>query len=169
MELITPSSGLLFWMVLIFGIVFFILAKFGFPVITSMVERRNDYISQSLEDAARAREELAGLRQNCDRMLEQTRHQQADLLDQARKSSQQMIEDAKADAGRQAAQILANAKAEIEVSKREAVADVRNRIVDLAVAMSEKILRASLSDDASQKALIQRLMSEVDEEMNKRG
>ena len=44
MSLITPDFGLLFWMTLIFGIVFFILAKFGFPVITDMVRKRQERI-----------------------------------------------------------------------------------------------------------------------------
>ena len=45
MSLVTPDFGLLFWMVVIFGIVFFLLAKFGFPIITGMVEGRNAKIS----------------------------------------------------------------------------------------------------------------------------
>ena len=49
MSLVTPDSGLLFWMVIIFGVVFFILAKFGFPVITDMVRKRTESISQSLK------------------------------------------------------------------------------------------------------------------------
>ena len=40
MGLLTPDPGLLFWMVVVFGIVFFLLAKFGFPVIIKMVDDR---------------------------------------------------------------------------------------------------------------------------------
>ena len=48
MSLLVPDSGLLFWMVLSFGIVFFVLAKFGFPIITKMVDERKQYIDHSL-------------------------------------------------------------------------------------------------------------------------
>lgn len=58
MSLVTPDFGLLFWMVLIFGIVFFLLAKFGFPVITRMVEGRNAHIKDSLEQAETARQRV---------------------------------------------------------------------------------------------------------------
>ena len=51
MSLLLPDSGLLFWMFLSFGIVFVILAKYGFPVIIKMVEGRKTYIDQSLEVA----------------------------------------------------------------------------------------------------------------------
>ena len=44
MGLLTPDPGLLFWMIIVFGVVFFILAKYGFPVIIKMVEDRKAYI-----------------------------------------------------------------------------------------------------------------------------
>ena len=54
MSLLLPDSGLLFWMLLSFGVVFVVLAKYGFPVITKMVEGRKTYIDQSLEVAREA-------------------------------------------------------------------------------------------------------------------
>ena len=44
MSLITPDIGLVFWMVVIFGVVFFLLAKFGFPVITKAVDKRSNHL-----------------------------------------------------------------------------------------------------------------------------
>ena len=46
MSLLTPDSGLLFWMVIVFGIVFVILAKYGFPVITRMVDAGKPYFAR---------------------------------------------------------------------------------------------------------------------------
>ena len=46
MSLLVPDSGLLFWMLLSFGIVFFVLAKYGFPVIVKMVNERKEYIDR---------------------------------------------------------------------------------------------------------------------------
>ena len=50
MSLITPDFGLIFWMTLIFGIVLFLLWKFGFPAITDMVEKRTDRILRDATD-----------------------------------------------------------------------------------------------------------------------
>ena len=47
MSLLTPDSGLVFWMLLSFGIVVGILCKYGFPVILQAVETRKNYIAQS--------------------------------------------------------------------------------------------------------------------------
>ena len=54
MDLMLPDSGLLFWMTIIFVIVFLILAKFGFPVITGMVEKRTKRIDDALAAARKA-------------------------------------------------------------------------------------------------------------------
>ena len=61
MNLLTPDPGLLFWMLLSFGVVFFVLSKFGLPVIISSIEKRRDYIEQSLKSAQEANERLAGI------------------------------------------------------------------------------------------------------------
>ena len=83
MNLITPDSGLVVWMTIIFAIVFFILAKFGFPVITSMVKKRNDKIHDSLAAARLAEEKLATLAQQQQELLEKARVEQAALLKDA--------------------------------------------------------------------------------------
>lgn len=54
--ILTPDLGLLFWMLLAFLVIFFVLAKFGFPVITKMVEERKAYIDDSLKKAHEANE-----------------------------------------------------------------------------------------------------------------
>ena len=61
MSILLPDFGLLFWMLVAFGIVFFVLAKFGFPAITSMIDERKRYIDESLENARKANEQLAGI------------------------------------------------------------------------------------------------------------
>lgn len=63
MSLLLPDSGLLFWMFVAFGVVFVILAKYGFPIIIKMVEGRKTYIDQSLEVAREANAQLAHLKE----------------------------------------------------------------------------------------------------------
>ena len=95
MNLITPDSGLVVWMTIIFAIVFFILAKFGFPVITSMVKKRNDKIHDSLAAARLAEEKLATLAQQQQELLEKARVEQAALLKDAAAARDNLIAQAK--------------------------------------------------------------------------
>ena len=95
MSLITPDFGLLFWMVLIFGIVFFVLAKFGFPVITSMVQKRSDHIAESLRKAQEAQDKLEGLAAEQTKMIEQTRLEQKRILKEASQARDNIIASAR--------------------------------------------------------------------------
>ena len=151
----------MFWMVLIFGLVFFLLAKFGFPVITGMVNKRNDYIRDSLEDARVAREQLCKLQQSCDDMIAKTRIEQSEMLDKARESARAMVEQAKDDASKEAARLIARAREDIEQEKKDAFNTMANEIVNVAISVSEKILRRELKDKDAQDALISTMMDDI--------
>lgn len=161
MSLITPDGGLLFWMVLIFGIVFFILAKWGFPVITGMVRKRTEHIKDSLKLARQAEEKLGNLANEQARIIEETRAEQSRILREAAASRDKIIEDAKAQARDETAKILAQTRAEIAAEKESAVRDIRKQVALLSVGIAEKVLRKDLSRDASQVELVERLTKEM--------
>ena len=53
-SILNPDLGLLFWMLLAFLVVFFVLARWGFPAIIVMVDKRSQYINESLKKAEQA-------------------------------------------------------------------------------------------------------------------
>ena len=81
MGLLTPDPGLLFWMIIVFGVVFFILAKYGFPVIIKMVEDRKAYIDNSLKAAREANEQLANVKAEGEKILAQAHEEQSAIRD----------------------------------------------------------------------------------------
>ena len=83
MSLLVPDSGLLFWMLLSFGIVFFVLAKYGFPVIVKMVNERKEYIDRSLVVAKEANEQLANLKAEGETIMAKAHEEQARILNEA--------------------------------------------------------------------------------------
>ncbi len=163
MSLITPDFGLLFWMTLIFGIVFFILAKFGFPVLTDMVRKRQERIEKSLVDAREIEARMATWKVEQAQMLEATRKEQAQMLREATETKARIVSDAKAQAKAEADKLLAEAKARIEAEKESALRDVRKEIALLSVQVAEKVLRNELSDEGSQRAFIDKLVDEASE------
>lgn len=166
MELLTPSFGLIFWMVLIFGTVFFLLARFGFPTITKMMQKRSEHIAKSLKDAEEAKKMLEQMDLKYQQMMQEARKEQSEMLDRARDASRQMIEEARKKASEEAAAILERAQEDIELQKKEAVAEIRNSAVGLSVALSEKLLREKLSSDAAQNALIKKMVNELGDYSN---
>ena len=83
MSLLTPDSGLLFWMIVSFGIVFVILSKYGFPVIVKAIEQRKAYIDNSLETARQANERLAHIQAEGEKMLAEAKEKQNAVLKEA--------------------------------------------------------------------------------------
>ena len=161
MSLVTPDFGLLFWMVVIFGLVFFLLAKFGFPVITDMVDKRSAKIAQSLKDADEIEARMASWKVEQAQMLEATRKEQSQMLREATETKARIVADAKAQAQAEADKILAEAKLQIAAEKESALRDVRNEVALLSVQVAEKVLRHELSDEGNQRAFIDQLVDEA--------
>ncbi len=161
MSLITPDFGLLFWMVVIFGIVFFLLAKFGFPVITKAVQTRSDHIADSLKAADEAQARLAGLAEEQAKMIEETRLEQSRILKEASESRERIIAQAKEEAAAEAAKLLDHAKVEIAAERESAIRDIRRQVAMISVEVAEKIVRKDLEGDAAQQGLIDRMVDEA--------
>ena len=159
MDLMIPDSGLLFWMTIIFAIVFFILAKFGFPIITGMVEKRSKRISDSLEAARIAEEALANLQQEQERLISETRTEQARLMQEASAERDRMIAAAQEQARVEAQKIMDDARLRIAEEKESAMKEIRNEVAKLSLAIAEKVVRKELASDAAQKELIDSLIS----------
>ncbi len=161
MNLITPDAGLLFWMVVIFGLLFFLLWKFGFPIITSMVEKRNTTIEKSLKDAHEIEARMGQMVEEHARMLEEARKEQAQILRDATDTRNKILAQAKDEAREEAAKILAEARTEIEAEKEAALRDVRKEVAVLSVSIAEKILRKELADEGEQREYIDRMVEET--------
>ena len=161
MDLMIPDSGLLFWMAIIFAIVFFILAKFGFPIITGMVEKRSKRINDSLEAARIAEDALANLQQEQERLVSETRAEQARLMQEAAAERERMIALAQQQARDEAQKIMDDARIRINEEKEAAMKEIRNEVAKVSLAIAEKVVRKELSSDASQKELIDRLIEKL--------
>ena len=161
MNLMLPDSGLLFWMTIIFAIVFFILAKFGFPIITGMVDKRTKRIDDAIAAARKAEESLAGLAQEQERLLAEARAEQARILHEVASQRDSLIAKAQEDAREEAGKIMNEAKERIREEKEAALRDVRKEVALLSVAIAEKIVRKEISTDKGQLELIDRMVDEI--------
>ncbi len=166
MNLITPDAGLLFWMVLIFGIVFFLLAKFGFPVITEMVEKRSRYIGESLKLAQEAEERMKNFAAEQQAMLEETRNEQNKMLREATQTRNKIIEQAKTEALATADKLISKAKIEIAAEKESALKDIRKEMALFSIDIAEKIVRKELKDDKARMQYIDTLINEMSKKDN---
>ncbi len=164
MSLVTPDTGLLFWMVVIFGIVFFLLWKFGFPIITDMVEKRSAHIDESLKLAREAEIRMQDLAREQEQLVEKSRQEQTRILQEATRTRAEIIAKAEQEAAERADQLLQKARTEIEAEKESALRDIRKEVADLSVAIAEKVIRKELATDKDQMAYVDRLVQEIKQE-----
>ena len=159
--ILTPDFGLFFWMLIAFLVVFLLLAKYGFPVITGMVEERKNFIDDSLRKAHEAQECLANIEKEGESILQEAREKQALILREAAATRDAIVEQAQTKARSEGARLLDEAKAAIEQEKKAAIADIRQQVAMLSVEIASKVLRQNLKDDKSQMDLIDRMLDEV--------
>ena len=163
MDLMLPDTGLLFWMTVIFGLVLFILTKFGFPLITGMVDKRNKRINDSLEAARTAEEAIAHLKEEQDRIVAETRAEQSRLMQEAAAERDLMIAQAKEQTKVETRKMIEEAQAHISQEKERAMKELRNEVAKMSLAIAEKVVRKDLASDSSQKELVDKLVDELSE------
>ncbi|MDR0892300.1 MAG: F0F1 ATP synthase subunit B [Mediterranea sp.] len=161
MSLLIPDSGLLFWMVIAFGVVFVILAKYGFPVIVKMVEDRKAYIDQSLEVAKEANAKLSDLKAEGEAIIAAANKEQGRILKEAMAERDKIIYQAREAAEQSAQKELAAVKEQIQREKEEAIRDIRRQVAVLSVDIAEKVIRQTLADKEAQMGMIDRMLEEV--------
>ncbi len=161
MDLLIPSTGLLFWMTIVFLIVLAVLWKWGFPAITNMVKERKDYIDDSLRKAHDANEKLANIQKEGESILQEAREKQAEVLKEAAATRDAIIAKAENQAKDRSAQLIKDAKAEIEQEKQQAIREIRGQVAELSVKIAEKIVRQQLATDDKQMELINKILDEV--------
>lgn len=163
MSLLIPESGLLFWMLVSFGLVFLILARYGFPVIVKMVEDRRAFIQKSLDDAQTAKAQLDNLRAESDSIVSYARAEQVKILNEANLIKEQIINSAKQEAKNISAQMMEDTKRELSIERELSLKKIRSQIAALSVEVAEKVVRAELNKTPAQMDMINRFLDESSE------
>lgn len=154
--LISPGIGTFLWMLVSFGILAFILMKWGWPMILEALHKREEAITASLNEAAKAREEMKNLVAHNEELLRQAKIERDEMLRNARLTSEQIVEDARAKATEEANRIVDTARENINYEKLRAMHELKNQVANLSIEIAEKLIRAELSDKPKADALIQK-------------
>ena len=154
MDLLTPGTGLIVWQIIIFLALVILLKVFAWKPILSSLKERETSIQQALDQAEKAKLEMASLKADNDKLLREARDERDKILREAREAATRMNEQAQADARKAADKIVEDAKAAINIEKQAALRDVREQVASFSLQVAEKLMKKNLSDDKSQKELI---------------
>jgi F-type H+-transporting ATPase subunit b len=161
MQLITPGLGLVFWMLVSFGIVLFILGKFAWKPILKALGDRESNIAKALKSADKAREEMAQLKADNEKIMAKAREDRDNLLKEAREIKDKIIVEARDDAAIEGEKLLKSARIQIEGEKLTALKEIKEKVAALSIEIAEKILRENLAGQKDQEALINKYLDEI--------
>jgi F-type H+-transporting ATPase subunit b len=161
MELIKPSIGLLFWMVISFSIVFYILAKFAWKPIMGAIKQREKSIKEALLSAERAKAEMSNLQADNEKLIAEARVERDKLMKEARLMKEQIIEEAKANAQIEGQKLIEAARVAIVNEKKAAINEIKDQVAILSLKVAEKLIREKFSDSTNQNDYIDKLMKET--------
>ena len=162
MELFKPEFGLVFWMFVAFLCLYCILAKWAWPFIIKSMEERADLIDKGVAYAQEAKAQLDNAKAEADHLVAEARQQQADILRDASKMRNQIIEDARGEAAVEAKKVTDAALVSIEQAKKESEKQLRREVSEIALQIAEKVLRKNVSNDQAQRELVDKYLNEVE-------
>lgn len=156
-----PGIGLLFWTTIIFLLFWFMVGKFGFTPIKNSLKKRNNDIQAALDEAKNAREEMAKLSSDNQRLLNEAREERSKMLREAKETGDKLIAEARNKAKEEAQKIVVDARNEIENQKNKAVMEVKNQLGQMSVDIAEKLIRQQMNQTQEQKTLVEKLVNEI--------
>jgi F-type H+-transporting ATPase subunit b len=161
MELLNPGFGLVFWTAITFLILLIILRKFAWKPILDAVDEREKSISESLEAADQAKTDMLHLKEDNKQMMKEAREQRDQMLRDAQDMKKRLIADATDEAGKKSAEMIAKAQESIRSEKNAAIKELKSQVGLLSIEIAEKVIKAELKDEKSQKALVEKMLKEV--------
>lgn len=159
--LVTPELGLIVWTTLVFCILFFLLAKFAWRPILKAVKDREASIEEALNAAENAKEEMATMKADNEKLLNEARLERDEMLKEARETKDNIVAEAKNTAKQEADKIIVAARESIQHEKMAAIAELKSQVAHLSIEIAERILKDELSSDDKQKTIIDNVVKDI--------
>jgi F-type H+-transporting ATPase subunit b len=161
MDLLTPHSGTVIWMLIAFLTVFFLLKKLAWKPILGALKERENTIENALKSAEETKLEIANLQAKSEKILSDARQERDKIIKEARDLKDGIVNDAKQQAALEGSKMIESFKKTLKSEKDAAINEIKEQSAILAISIAEKLLQEKLSGDADQKELIDRLLKDV--------
>jgi F-type H+-transporting ATPase subunit b len=162
-SLVLPETNELIAGIVAFAIVFFFAWKWAVPAINRILEARQKAIAGRLEDAERAKNEAENLRKDYEQQIADARNKGNAIIEEARKSAEQIRNDLVGRAQAEADGIVAKAREEASEEKSRALADARREVANLSIDLAERVVGKNLDREA-QLGLVDQYIAELERE-----
>ncbi len=156
-----PEPGLMIWTILIFSLFWLLMSRFAFKPIAKALREREDDIQNALDEATKARQEMANLKSEHQKLLDEAKEERSNILLEAKEAAEAYRKEQKAKADEEFRIKVDSALEEIENRKMEAMVTIKNDAGTMALDIAEKILRKELKGNAEQEAFVKGLVDDI--------
>ncbi len=160
-NLLEPNFGVMAWTLIIFLILMFVLSKFAFKPLFAAVEAREKALEDAIAGAKRDRAEAEQLMSQQRAQLEAARTEAQSIIAGSRAISEKMRSDLLAQTKEQQSEMIEQARRAIESEKVAAIASLRKEAVDLAIAGASRVIEKNL-DSAGNRQIVESFLSSLD-------
>jgi len=160
-NLLEPKAGLMFWTLIVFLLLLFVLSKFAFKPLFAAVEAREKALEDAIEGAKRDRAEAATLLAQHRTQLEAGRGEAQKLIADGRAVSEKMRSDMMTQTKQQQEEMIEQARRVIEGEKSAAIASLRSEAVDLAIAGASRVIEQNL-DSTNNRRIVETFLSSLE-------
>ncbi|KMJ55896.1 F0F1 ATP synthase subunit B [Alkalihalophilus sp. As8PL] len=156
--------GSAIYQLIAFSTLLFFLSKFALKPLMGIMEKREQIINDQIDTAEKNRKESEAFIAEQRAELERARTEANEIIQNAKKLSEQQGQDIVKAARDDAERIKESAVAEIQREKEQAVTALREQVASLSVLIATKVIEKEL-DAKEQEKLVQEYLKEVGEEL----
>ena len=158
--LVQLDPGLFVWTIITFLILLGVLTRFAWKPLLKALETRENEISQSLEDAKKAKQELERLSAESDEIIAKARSEAQGIVSEGKKAAEQLTATTLNKAKEEAMANLSAAKEQIKIERDKAIVEIKGEVVNLSLSIAEKLVKKNLSKEDN-KSLIDESLKNV--------
>ena len=150
-DLLSPNSGVMFWTLIIFVVLLVVLSRFAFKPLTAAVAAREKALEEAITSAKRDRDEAARLLAEQQKALDATRADAQRVIAEGRTTAEKLRNEMLEQTKHQQHELLERARVEIDNERKRAISDLRREAVELALAGASKVIERNLDDQTNRK------------------
>jgi F-type H+-transporting ATPase subunit b len=160
---LVPKAAEIILVLIVFGALWFLIAKFVSPRFEQSFAQRRDAIEGGIARAEAAQAEAQAALEQYRRQLADARGEAAQIRENARAEAQHIVEELRAQAQEESARIVARGEEQLASQRGAVVRELRGEIGALAVELSEKIVNQRLADDAQVSATVDAFLADLEQ------
>ena len=153
LKILNPMTSTFFRTVIVFVLLLLALWRFVFKPVNRMLTKRRDEVRANIDDAERQKDEAAKYLEEQKKLLEEAKLEAKKIIEEGRIAAVKVKDDIEIQAHNRAQSMIHSAMEEIGSERERSLKEVKDKMIDIALLASEKVIAKSLSEEEHKKLI----------------